>query len=357
MPNTRCYVLNAGGTLGMVGKPLRPAKSAAELFDGLKLHGNVILGTMEDFPGRDDSTNINHANRINMCEMIARAYDAHDFFVLLHGTDSIAETAAVMNMVFKRSLQKPLLVVGAQMTRDEPGTDAVMQLENTVRIGHAFARRCITGVYSVCVSDVLDGSRLLKIKESDAGYLITPGRHPVAKAWPNITFMDGLRYREPVLSVQGLRLDKGFERRVFSTLEARADTDPDALRMLVDSGKYKGVILQCKGAGQLSDRPWADENGDTTCSWVEAVAYATSQGVYCAILSPFQDGRVILTRYELGQKLKDAGAISLESLTPDMGDVKFRWALAQRPNDPVRIQEFLSTNIVGELLPGIEDEE
>lgn len=73
------------------------------------------------------------------------------------------------------------------------------------------------------------------------------------------------------------------------------------------------------------------------------------------VLSPFDDGRVVLGRYELGQMAKEAGAISLESLTPDMADIKFRQAIALFPEDRERIQKFISTNIIGELLSGNED--
>ncbi len=72
-------------------------------------------------------------------------------------------------------------------------------------------------------------------------------------------------------------------------------------------------------------------------------------------LISFEDGRVVLGRYELGQMAKEAGAISLESLTPDMADIKFRQAIAMFPNDRDRIQQFISTNIIGELLTGNED--
>lgn len=66
-------------------------------------------------------------------------------------------------------------------------------------------------------------------------------------------------------------------------------------------------------------------------------------------------GGVNLDRYELGQKAKEAGAIGMASLTPDMGDVKFRWGIAMHPNDPKALAEYLQTSIVGELLPGLVD--
>ncbi len=71
------------------------------------------------------------------------------------------------------------------------------------------------------------------------------------------------------------------------------------------------------------------------------------------ILSPFEDGQVNLDRYELGQKVKEAGAISLESLTPAMAGVKLGQALALYPENREMIQAFISTDIMGELLPQI----
>ncbi|MDP2671109.1 MAG: asparaginase domain-containing protein [bacterium] len=351
----KVFVLNTGGTIGMVGHPLRPALTAAELYKGLKVPGDTQL-ELKEFYRLQDSTNIPHSDRIQMCQEIASVYQDYDAFVVLHGTDSLAETTAVFCMVFKQTLQKPVLVIGSQMSREEPGTDAVMQLENSLRLAASFVRKGVVGVYTVCVGDVFDGSRLKKQRESDPNYVDSPGRPPVAHVWPRIMHLDGLKHRDAALAIQGLRLDTIYERRVWSLSEARRDTNPIGLRIIVDSGEYKGIIIQCKGAGQLSDQPWEDAEGKQTCSWIEAVKYATDRGVYCAILSPFQDGRVILTRYELGQKLKDAGALSLESLTPDMADFKFRQALGIFPDDPARIQEFLSANLVNELLPGLEDE-
>src|SRR5205823_6223912 len=109
-----------------------------------------------------------------------------------------------------------------------------------------------------------------------------------------------------------------------------ADTSPFVLIDLVRYQSIRAAILEGKGTGNVPDRPWtlagpAKAKG-LTRSWIDAIAYATHEGVHIAIISPFEDGRVILDRYELGKKAKDAGALSLESLTPAMGDVKFRQA-------------------------------
>ena len=66
----KVYVLNTGGTLGMVGKPLRAAKSASDLLEGTLVPENVEL-TLVDFKFRQDSTNILHSERVLMARQIA----------------------------------------------------------------------------------------------------------------------------------------------------------------------------------------------------------------------------------------------------------------------------------------------
>src|SRR5947207_2334032 len=69
----KVYVLNTGGTLGSVGKPLRPAKSAAELMDGINVPAELDL-MLADFKFRQDSSNILHTERLLMARQIAEVY-------------------------------------------------------------------------------------------------------------------------------------------------------------------------------------------------------------------------------------------------------------------------------------------
>lgn len=350
----RIHVLNTGGTLGMTGKPLRPAKSAVELLEDINIPKDVEL-SLYDFEKRQDSTNISHSERVQMAEIIAAAYDDHDSFIILHGTDSLGLTTAALSIIWKRSLQKSIFVIGAQMSKDEPGSDVSMQLANTMRVAESFHRNKIVGVYSVCIGDVLHGGRIMKRRESDPNAFHTPGMQPVAQCWPQILLRTGLRYKDPERDVLGQRLDTQFEPQV-ATYKVSADIPPWVLMDLVRSNRLKGAILECRGAGQIPDRKWMDLQTHEEYSWIDVIREATAKQIYIGILSPFEDGRVILNRYELGDAVYKAGAISLESLTPDMADVKFRQAIAMFPNDRGSIQKFISTDLTGgELLSGLED--
>ncbi len=349
----RFYANNAGGTIGSVGHPLRPARTAEELLEGVNMPDSIEL-TLENFHRREDSTNIMHMDRVEMGEVVVGVYDDHDAFAFFHGTDSEEDTCAFLSMLFKLSLQKPIFVISSQMAKDEPGNDVSMQIANTARAAKAFVSNGVVGVYAVCLGNVWHGARLKKKNDSDFDAFYTPGMHPVARAWPHILIQEGARRKDAVLAVQGLRLDKKFEQHVFAGMKASADNPPYVLMDMVEKGRIKGVILECKGAGNIPNRNW-DIDGKQY-SWIDAIKAATDKGIHVGIISPFEDGRVNLERYELGQLAKAAGAINLESLTPAMADVKFRQAIAMHPDRPDLIQQFISTNIVGELLPGYEDD-
>ncbi|MEK7649182.1 MAG: asparaginase domain-containing protein [Patescibacteria group bacterium] len=353
----KVYVINTGGTLGMTGRPLRPAKSAHELLEGLNLPKRVET-FLVDVPIMLDSTNLMHRDRVALGYHIRDVYFDYDAFVIFHGTDSLAETCAFLTMLFRGSLQKPILVIGAQMGKDEPGSEVHSQIESTMKVAKTFARKGIVGVFNVCIDDVLDGSRVRKRNESDKNAFYTPGRQIVAKAWPHVSIMAPLRRYDAVAELNGLQLFPGFEQHVC-TLGVSADAPPHVLMDLVRAGRLKGIILEGKGAGNIPDRVWSPQelNDTESYSWIDAIAAATRAGMHVGIISPFDDGRVILTRYELGMKAKESGALSLESLTPAMGDVKFRMAIAAYPNQPDDIQSFLSTNFLRELLESQEDDD
>lgn len=359
--NSRLFILNTGGTLGMEfdrkTKAYSPAKSAANLMKGLKIPKG-IRKTLKNMPTLLDSTNVNYEDRVLMAESIAEAYDDNDAFIILHGTDSIAYTAAGITMIFKETMQKPIIIVGSQMTKDEAGTDMRIQLENAVRIADEFSdeRTQIAGVFALASGEVFNGARLRKTHDAKFAFLDTPGMSPVATIeQPKIEIKhDLVRRTDDRLAIRGLRMDKEFEPRVVS-ISVNGATPPTVLTSLVDSGAVKGVIIEALGSGNVPDTKNFEYEG-RKISWIDAIRKATRAGIYVGIVSPFADGKVNLDRYTLGKKAKKAGVMSLESLTPAMADAKFRQAIALYPNDPQGIQKYISTDLAGELLRGKKDE-
>ncbi|MFQ7009879.1 MAG: asparaginase domain-containing protein [Oscillospiraceae bacterium] len=61
-----------------------------------------------------DSTNINSRDWLRMAACVRGHYDAYDGFVLTHGTDTMAYTAAALSYLIQNNA-KPVVITGSQI--------------------------------------------------------------------------------------------------------------------------------------------------------------------------------------------------------------------------------------------------
>ena len=78
-------------------------------------------------PMNIDSTNMRPADWLRIAEVIRENYDAHDGFVVLHGTDTMSYTAAALSYLIQDS-PKPIVLTGSQQPMGNPFTDAKINL-------------------------------------------------------------------------------------------------------------------------------------------------------------------------------------------------------------------------------------
>ena len=70
-----------------------------------------------------DSTNINSRDWLQMAACVRGHYDAYDGFVLTHGTDTMAYTAAALSYLIQNNA-KPVVITGSQKSIFNQDTDA-----------------------------------------------------------------------------------------------------------------------------------------------------------------------------------------------------------------------------------------
>ena len=70
-----------------------------------------------------DSTNMTPAGWLDIARCIESYYDAYDGFVVSHGTDTMAYTAAALSYLVRRS-KKPVVLTGAQKPISMDVTDS-----------------------------------------------------------------------------------------------------------------------------------------------------------------------------------------------------------------------------------------
>ena len=104
-----------------------------------------------------DSTNIRPDHWLGLCRTIRDHYDAYDGFVISHGTDTMAYTAAALSYLIQNS-EKPIVITGAQKPIWFESTDSKRNLTD------AFLYAChgSGGVVIVFDGKVILGTRARK---------------------------------------------------------------------------------------------------------------------------------------------------------------------------------------------------
>lgn len=106
-----------------------------------------------------DSTNMQPEHWVKIAEAIAANYSMYDGFVITHGTDTMAFTAAALSY-FLGNLTKPVVLTGSQVPFQNQKTDAKKNLLDATRM----ALEPVGGVFVVFNGKVIAGTRAMKIR-------------------------------------------------------------------------------------------------------------------------------------------------------------------------------------------------
>lgn len=107
-----------------------------------------------------DSTNITPDHWVKIAETVKENYDKYDGFVICHGTDTMAYTAAVLSYMIQHS-PKPIVLTGSQKPIDKEDTDARINLRDSFL--YASSEKA-SDVVIVFQGKVIAGTRAKKIR-------------------------------------------------------------------------------------------------------------------------------------------------------------------------------------------------
>ena len=79
-----------------------------------------------------DSTNIGPEQWLELAAIVEKKYDYYDGFVICHGTDTMAYTAAALSYLIQYN-RRPVVITGAQKPIDLAITDARVNLRDSLR--------------------------------------------------------------------------------------------------------------------------------------------------------------------------------------------------------------------------------
>ena len=107
-----------------------------------------------------DSTNITPAHWVKLATAIQQNYEKYDGFVICHGTDTMAYTAAMLSYMIQHS-PKPIVLTGSQKPIDKEDTDGRINLKDSFLYA---ASDVASDVVIVFQGKVIAGTRAKKLR-------------------------------------------------------------------------------------------------------------------------------------------------------------------------------------------------
>lgn len=334
----RVLILHTGGTLGMPAPPIapdsprRPAPLAPDRYQRALLDEVPELSQLAVVETRIlcnlDSSDLGPEEWCALAAEVAEARSRYDGVVIVHGTDTMAYTAAALAFAL-RGLDRPVILTGSQRPLGAVRTDARRNLLDAVDL----ATRALPEV-GICFDGRLyRGCRATKGDARAYSAFSSPGCPPLARLGLDVEAAPHVRRpSEP------FRLEARFVPDV-AVAWVLPGVEPRSIARWADEDGPRGIVLAAFGVGNVPARlhPVAP-----------LVRQAVERGATVLVASQSRHGGVDLGLYENGAVLAEAGAISAGDMGLEAAVVKLMHGLALHPNDAAALARLLGEDLAGE---------
>lgn len=274
-----------------------------------------------------DSTNITPEHWLMMAQCIRKNYHAYDGFVLTHGTDTMAYTAAALSYLIQGS-PKPIILTGAQKPIGFDSTDSKINLLDAFRC----ASEDMPGVAIVFNNQVIMGTRARKTRSKSF------------QAFSSINYPDLGVLRDGVL-LRYIRQDCGAYPMFYDKLDTKValmKLVPGADRTMADFllEHNDALILESFGVGGL---PEAGGFYDCIQEWME-------KGKIIVLTTQVANEGSDLGVYHVGYRLKsDLRVLEAYDMGTEAVVAKLMWILGQT-KDRSEVERLFYTPVAKDIL-------
>lgn len=327
-------LIATGGTIASAedGNGLSPALTGEELARSVpEIEGLCELDIVQ--PMNIDSTNMRPADWLRIAEVIRENYDAHDGFVVLHGTDTMSYTAAALSYLIQDS-PKPIVLTGSQQPMGNPFTDAKINLYQSLVYAVSDRSRDVSIVFG---GHAIAGTRARKqrtmsfnafnsINYPVLAYLrqdkiICSGSVAVSAGPAECDCTGGGAARTADGALDEPRFYNELNSRVCA-LKLTPGLTPDIFRLLKPD--YDAVILETFGMGGVPER------GADGASYQEAIFDWVDSGRTVVMTTQVPEEGLDLGVYEVGRAYAEhPGILKGGDMTTEALVAKTMWALGQ----------------------------
>lgn len=314
----KLLIVYTGGTIGMVSTEngLSPAA-------GLKNRIHESLGEgLNDLPTFDlielnpliDSSNITTSHWSEIYDTLQQNWDNYSGFIVLHGTDTLAYTAAALSYMLGMC-DKNVIVTGSQIPLGMSRTDGTSNIEAAM----ALAGEPSFGTVTVLFHHMLmQGSRVTKFSSHDFSAFQSFNAEPLAKLSIN------KRFNRIALNDHQTHAPKArsyeFLANSVGVLVLHPSLPTYAYQGFLHDRHCKAIIMQTYGAGNI-----ADSNQDLV-AFLEAMQ---EQKKVVVNVTQCSHGGTAQGAYAAGSLLNRLSILDGKDITLEAAFTKVHWLLAQ----------------------------
>ena len=279
-----------------------------------------------------DSTNVTPLHWRMLAHAIEDNYDKYDGFVICHGTDTLAYTAAALSYMIQNS-RKPIVITGAQKPIDMDMTDARSNLYDSFIYAADDGSQNVSIVFD---GKVIVGTRARK-ERSKSFDAFSSLNFPVPAV-----IQDGMlvRYIEEAPIKDSVRFCYDMSESIC-TLKLIPGMRPEILSYLFEN--YDCIVIESFGVGGIP-QTLVDAFYKEMSKW-------QGRGKCVVMTTQIAKEGSHMTIYEVGKKVKqDFRLIEAYDMTFEATITKLMWILGTGTRDYEMIRRLFYTRINNDIL-------
>ncbi|VVB56937.1 Glutamyl-tRNA(Gln) amidotransferase subunit D [uncultured archaeon] len=323
MSKPSVLLIETGGTIAQKpGKNGALSPTGQSVLSRLKDIGRIAKLEAERLPVALDSTNMLHEQRAHIAQIIHHNANAFDGFVVVHGTDTMSDTAAALTFMLQ-GLGKPVILTGSQLPIIDERSDGVRNLYSAVTA----ATQDYGEVAIAFGNGIYRGPRTIKVDSEGFDAFASPRTAPIGKVGIRIEPQEG----------RITRADSAGEKRLFTSFDTQigffypmSGVGSRIFTSQIDHPDLHAFVFVGFGAGNVPE------------VYYDSIEHARQLHKPIVVVTQCIQGSVNMRLYQTGAIPLKLGAISGGDMTLQTATQKLMYALGKAEAKKVVPEKLVS---------------